>query len=877
MLIISGCENVAKSRFVDYQEPVADWDALYAMFQNFTPAETKDALPLYMAAEYACAGMRRCAANVLRVHFLVLDMDRGPADMQYESLNLVERFGHIVHTTASHNPAGQFKFRALVKLSRPVDVKDWSRFYPRAVDYFDLMRHDPESGKPLADLSCSDPCHQFYVPGGDVTKFMCFGSDGPALNVDEVLARELPEGLHDLPEVERAVDESERGEITENIRDIWNAKLDNLCNEIRRAPFPGSYYELKSHGVYGVSRGVPHIISEDRVRNMVRKAIDARYRKAGNEDIEALRDKSYEQVDIAIDEGSADPWWPLRADSITTHPLTEYGLRERLLEQHGKDLAFEGSWRNWLVWTGQFWNLEAGALLVQERMVATVRKIPEEADAHEGDRWAANEAFERVKDDPNIDDATKGKLETEAKRLNKLVETLHGFSDKAQTRSKTSAGVELASSDTRVLVNHEMFNRDPYALNFQNGILDLRTGKLIAHRREAYLTRIVPYDFNPYAVCPTFDRFLAECMVDNLNLVSFLWRLVGYTAVGITSEQIMPMLIGDGANGKSTFISTLLKMFGTGEKGYGLATQSENLLTRNGANQHATWRMSMFGKRIVTVQEVEEGRAFNESLIKEITGSDTITGRRMRQDEWSYVPTFTPWFAANHLPHVRGIDEGIWRRLLVIPWNANFRGRADKNLPAKLEQEIPGIWARVAREAVAYAEKGLEIPSEVSAATEDYRTEQDPLRPFFDSSCEIAIDAWVSRDALWAGYLLHCESVKDQVFHERKRFVSAIRKRFNEIKRRGKRGFQGIRLLSPQERLDRMPQAVLRREREMQEEAPAATQSGRRKSEPQAVYVPRRSLQRRSRDTQRPRAELRAVAPPMPRSMRSGAPGRSRR
>jgi putative DNA primase/helicase len=771
---------------------------------TFKPAARKDELPLFMPAEYAGAGSRRLAANVLRVHFLVFDVDTGTWEELKPALSRVQKYGHIVYTSFSHEPKGQLKIRILVKLDRPVEITEWSRFWIRAVHYFGLQNH--------SDRKCADACHMYYVPGGERARYQVQAKDGPGVNVDEVLATELPMGESEpgIPHYQEVLNEEDRGEISQSLKDIWDGKLQNLAHEIETRPYPGSIYDLKSHGVFGIARGIPHLISSERVRNVVRNALNRRYNKHGGDAVEAHRQKSLGQVDKAIEQGEGKPWYPPKVDDLQAFPLTELGLAERLLAGHNEDLAWEPSWAQWLVWNEKFWNLEAGSELAQRRMKQTVRTIPDEANAHHAEHWEAQEALEAVKDDPDVDAAVKDKLQFQEELLRKRIEAIHKFALACETNGKITSGIKLATDDASVLTCNDEFNRDPWLLNFNNGTLDLRTGTLREHNRNDMITRMVPYPFDAGATCPTFDKFLFDCMLGRKRLIDFIWRLLGYSAVGLTTEQILILCIGEGANGKSTFMNVILDAFGQGDGGFAFAANSENLLTTKGGSRHETWRMSLFGKRIVACQEVEEGRNFNESLIKELTGSDVITGRKMRQNEWSFDPVHQLWLCANHLPHVRGTDEGIWRRLQVIPWEASFKQNPDRKLPEKLRREIPGIWARIAREAVAWREHGLFVPREVVVATAHYRRDQDPLRPFLEAWCKTGgEETFAARDLLWAAYLEHTEDAKSQVFNDKKKFYAAVEKRFRQTKRTGVRGFRGVRLLTPQERMEASPRAKL--------------------------------------------------------------------
>ena len=814
----SGCFRVSNSKFVDVQKTQKNFAEFVEKFLDpttFRLADRKEALPLFMPAEYARVGARRCAANVLRVHMLVLDFDKGTPAQISQVLENAARFGHVAYTSFNHDPKGQWKFRTVTKLSRPVDQTEWSKFFPRAVDALGATG--------LNDIKCADPCHMFYVPGGkDRTLYRCIGEDGPALDVDAVLQRPLPKGAVEekqkiYPEV---LEEKDRAQIDEGLKLLWDAKLSNVADEISEAPFPGSIYHLKSHAVFGLARGIPHIISEERVRRMVRAALDQRYNGYNDDAVEAYKIKSYKQVEEAIEKGKSKPWWPPKVEEADAHALTDMGLAERLLERDHENIAYEPTWDKWLVWNGKYWNADAGDTLVQERMKEAVREIEfGELNVRLMECWRLKELHEGVKDDKNASEELKARAEYEYEEAKKAIAQLAKFAEKSQQAPRVAAGVALATSDPRVLCSYTEMNKDPWLLNALNGTVDLRTGILRPHRREDMITRIVPHEILDTPT-PYFDRFLEEITCGDKELIQFLWRLWGYVAIGITSEQIIIIFHGDGANGKSTYLRLKLEAFGHGPSGYGHAAQSSNLLTHKGADQHSTWRMGMFGKRAVIIQEVEEGRTLAESQLKELTGGDLITGRKMRQDEWSYVPEFTPLLGCNSLPHVRGIDEGIWRRFVIIPCKASFKGREDKGMFEKLKAEIPGIWYRAVKEAVLWRQAGgLTVPQAVVEATSAYRIEQDPLRDFFEKWCVMGEPgSFVSRANVWNAYAEYCEDTRQQMFHERKRFYAAVEKTgkalgdaFDEHKRNGVRGFIRLRLKEPKERQEASPRAQLQK------------------------------------------------------------------
>jgi putative DNA primase/helicase len=223
--------------------------------------------------------------------------------------------------------------------------------------------------------------------------------------------------------------------------------------------------------------------------------------------------------------------------------------------------------------------------------------------------------------------------------------------------------------------------------------------------------------------------------------------------------------------------------------------------------------MSLANVRLVGCQEVDEGRAFAESLIKEMTGSDMITGRKLYQNEWSYRPEFALWLGVNHLPHVQGTDEGIWRRLCIIECKASFRDKPDRDLPRRLLQEAPGIWTRIAMEAQAWMREGLALPREVVAASLEYRGEEDPLRDFLERYCVLEQGARGVRGDLYAAYEEYCTAYRVPKMSDKK-FYSLFRKKFGkDTKGTGSTGyvFKGVRVKTNVERFDASPKAILQR------------------------------------------------------------------
>jgi putative DNA primase/helicase len=267
---------------------------------------------------------------------------------------------------------------------------------------------------------------------------------------------------------------------------------------------------------------------------------------------------------------------------------------------------------------------------------------------------------------------------------------------------------------------------NPWLLNVQNGVLDLRTGKLLAHDPERLITKLVPTKYDPKSACPTWLAVLHRSMAGNQNLISFLQRAFGYALTGIVSEQVFFIFWGAGTNGKGTLINCVLEMMGD----YSLKATQELFMVTKGRT-HPTELTKLFGGRFVASSETEENQRLAEALVKELTGGDPITARRMREDHWTFWPTHKIFLATNHQPVIRGTDHAIWRRPKLVPFKVTIpQHEWDTTLPDKLKAEWPGILAWAMQGCLDWQQNGLGIPEEVNQATQEYRADMDMLGQF---------------------------------------------------------------------------------------------------------------------------------------------------
>ena len=252
---------------------------------------------------------------------------------------------------------------------------------------------------------------------------------------------------------------------------------------------------------------------------------------------------------------------------------------------------------------------------------------------------------------------------------------------------RRKAMVEALSWERPVWVSPEELDRDIWLLNCGNGTVDLRTGTLRPHDRSDYITKIANADYVPAAECPRWRRFIGEAMGGNVALVSFLQRAGGWAPSGDTTEQMLFVLHGGGANGKSTFVNTIFNLLGD----YGVGAASETFMRRRG-QEMSNDVPRLKGTRLVATSEAAEGSRLSEHLIKQMTGNDRLTARFLYGEYLDFEPTFKIFIATNHRPVIEGVDDAIWRRIKLVPFAVTIPAdRQDKKLMSSLREEYSGI------------------------------------------------------------------------------------------------------------------------------------------------------------------------------------------
>lgn len=266
------------------------------------------------------------------------------------------------------------------------------------------------------------------------------------------------------------------------------------------------------------------------------------------------------------------------------------------------------------------------------------------------------------------------------------------------------------------------YDQDPWLVATHNGVIDLRTGVFREALREDMLTMRLGATYDAAARAPRWEQFLSEVFGNDTQMIDYVQRAVGYTLTGDTGEHKMFLLHGAGANGKSKFLEVIAALLGDYSATAALNTFDEK--HGDATNDLA----ALAGRRFVTITEREEDKRIAEARVKTVTGQDPVTCRFLYGEYFTYLPVFKVWLAMNHLPTIKGTDNGIWRRIDLVPFEESFTGeKADKQLGYKLRVELSGILNWALEGLVAWKQHGLKTPDKVSEATTAYRDDMDTV------------------------------------------------------------------------------------------------------------------------------------------------------
>lgn len=462
-----------------------------------------------------------------------------------------------------------------------------------------------------------------------------------------------------------------------------------------------------------------------------------------------------------------------RAASVLPYAIPEARYRctdqanaERLQRMYGSALISVAG--NFYAWNGKRWQLDDA---LAQRFACDLSRIV-------GYECAEAQTHLRA-----LNANASGGLGDQILQLTELIKSLTAWGSKSEMKSTQDAALGMLKKLLNVPV--ERIDADPWALNVENGTIDLRTGELRAHAAADLITKLAPVIHDPAAQCHRFKRFLGEIFQGNQSVVDFLQRWYGYAATGITREQALLIKFGPGGNGKSTLGEVLDGVLGeySTPATLGLLTSKNNSDTA-----HHAEIADLLGRRLVTASESEDGAKLKEALLKQLTGGDALKGKRLYGQLFSFKPTHKIELLTNHKPVIKGSDFSIWRRIMLLNFPVKF-GSADEvqsgeaialkdtTLGAALRAELPGILAWVIEGARLWNAQGLKPPRAVLDASAEYRQEQDHVAEFLAERCTLDPAARQSLPALYQAYKAWCHEAGRDFPLTRQRLMDELERR----------------------------------------------------------------------------------------------------
>lgn len=495
--------------------------------------------------------------------------------------------------------------------------------------------------------------------------------------------------------------------------------------------------------------------AEDRVMSLAEEEFAEKLCSWAQNELESDLEREAIMAESAAHDGDMLRVPPVDVYAADEQPLpdTDIANARRFAAQHCEDVRFTPE-RGWMVWDGRRWAVDEKSIRVQELAKRTAMAI-----------------FDEVKGATDRDG-------------------MYSHAKRSQSKRAIEAMLWLARSEPGIPARLTDFDADGWLFNCGNGTLNARTGQLLPHNRRNLISNLTTVNYQPGATCERWNDFLRRVTDGNEELCGYLQRFVGHLLIADVSDQSLHFLHGSGANGKSVFCEILQKLLGE----YAITVSPDLIMMRrHGGIPNDVARLR--GVRAALMNETSQGSRFDEAKLKDLTGGDTLSARFLHQEFFDFQPSHRIVIRGNHKPTISGTDEGIWRRLRLVPFTVSIPpAEQDRHLLRKLESELPGILQWAVAGCLEYQRDGLKPPAMVTEAVRAYREESDTLGRFISEHCEVRKLAQVKSSALYTAYQRFCEASAER-WMPAKDFPHEMQRRGFEWKRTKAGGmFLGLEL-----------------------------------------------------------------------------------
>lgn len=465
------------------------------------------------------------------------------------------------------------------------------------------------------------------------------------------------------------------------------------------------------------------------------------------------------QNDYSISIGNGKVIQTVDEEKMRAYTFDDMGNAERFVDLFGENVRYCYTEKKWYFYNSMRWSVDNLGVILR----------------------MADKCVEAMKAEAKLylqaDEESGGDM---AKAFGKHIKS---------SRSNKSKKAMLNEIEHHLPILPIQMDRYKMALNTPSGIINLKNGDVKAHNPEYYFTKITSVDCAEAADCPRWLAFLNDIFAGDKDLIRYIQKAVGYSLTGSTAEQCAFFLYGTGRNGKSTFIDVIRDVFGD----YAANIQPETIMVKSSQSNAINSDIARLkGARLVTSVEPNEGVRLNEGLLKQLTGDDTVTARKLYSEEFEFKPEFKLWMATNHKPIIRGTDTGIWRRIHMIPFDVQIpEDKVDKNLTHKLKAEMTGIFKWCIDGCLMWQREGLQMPAAVLKSVREYRREMDVISAFIEDKC--TLEGTVQASTLYAAYVSWADSNNEYCMSNTK-FSTELAKRFEKVRGKNYNFFNGISL-----------------------------------------------------------------------------------